>query len=101
VLLADGKTVPISEVKAGEKVTATDPYQHVTAARRVVKVIVHHGWHAMAAIVLVTGAVIQATGQHPVWDGTTHRFTYAADLRPGDKLLEPGGQTVAVRAVRH
>jgi Pretoxin HINT domain len=45
--------------------------------------------------------VIQATSQHPFWDATTHRFTYAADLRPGDKLLEPGGQTVAVLAVRH
>lgn len=101
MLLRGGKTIPISEVQAGEKVSATDPYRHETAARSVVKVVRRHRWHAMAAVVLVTGAAIQATSQHPFWDVTTHRFTYAADLRPGDKLLEPGGQTIAVRAVRH
>jgi RHS repeat-associated protein len=101
VLLASGATVAISKVKAGDKVEATDPYQHVTAARPVVKVVRHHRWHAMAAIVLVTGAIIQATSQHPIWDATTRAFTYAADLRPGDQLLEPDGATVAVQAVRH
>ena len=100
MLLGDGKTIPISKVKPGEKVRATDPDHHVTAARPVVKVIRHHRWHAMAAVVLVTGAVIQATSQHPFWDATTRQFTYAADLRPGDKLLEPDGQLVGVREVR-
>jgi hypothetical protein len=101
VLLASGAAVAISKIRAGMRVKATDPYQHVTAVRSVVKVIRHHRWHAMAAIVLVTGAVIQATSQHPIWDATTHQFTYAADLHTGDRLLEPSGATVAVRAVRH
>jgi hypothetical protein len=92
VVLDNGKTVPISDVKAGEKVKATDPYRHVTAARPVVKVIRHHRMHAMTAVVLTTGAVIQATTQHPFWDVTTHRFSYAADLQPGDKLLEPAAR---------
>ncbi len=55
----------------------------------------------MAAIVLTTGAVIRATSQHPIWDATTRAFTYATDLRPGDRLLESDGSTVAIRQVRH
>lgn len=88
VLLADG-TAPISEVKVCEKVTATDPYRQVTAARPVVRMIRHDSWHAMAAIMLVTGAVIQATSQHPIWDVTTYRFSYDADLRQATSCWSP------------
>lgn len=53
MLLASGAAVAISKIRAGQKVEATDPYQHFSAARPVVKVIRHHRWHAMAAAQIV------------------------------------------------
>lgn len=47
VLLADGRQIPISKVKPGMKVVATDPATATTAARKVDAVIVHGGKHTM------------------------------------------------------
>jgi hypothetical protein len=99
VLLANGKKLAISKVQAGQKVLATDPYTDKTAGRPVAKVIRHHLLHAMAAIILVGGAVINATAHHPIWDATTRTFTYAADLHPGDQLREPSGHTIKIAKI--
>ncbi|HEY4867306.1 MAG TPA: RHS repeat-associated core domain-containing protein, partial [Candidatus Dormibacteraeota bacterium] len=100
VLLPGSKTIAISKVKAGQKVLATDPYTGTTAARQVAQVIKHHGVHAMALIALLGGGLIHATAHHPIYDASTKAFTYAADLHPGDKLLEPDGSTIKITSVR-
>jgi hypothetical protein len=55
--------------------------------------------HAMALIALLGGGLIHATAHHPVYATTTKTFTYAASLRPGDKLLEPSGSEIPVTKV--
>jgi hypothetical protein len=54
----------------------------------------------MTALTLLGGFAVQATAHHPVYDATTKSFTYAADLRAGDKLLGPDGHTIEVTRVR-
>jgi hypothetical protein len=99
VLLPGSKAIAISKVKAGQKVLATDPYTGKTAARQVAQVIRHHGVHAMALVALLGGGLIHATAHHPIYDASAKTFVYAADLHPGDKLLEPDGHEIPVTKV--
>ncbi len=100
VLLADGTKKPIRDVKVGNKVLATDPQTGETAARPVTKLIVHSGNHTMVDVRLADGTTITATDRHPFWDATTGEFTYALDLRPGDKVRESDGTLLAVAGTR-
>jgi len=100
VLLANGTKEAISKVKVGQKVLAGDPYMNISANRRVTKVLTHSGMHSMVAIVLLGGAVLNATSHHPFWDATTRAFTYANALHVGDKLREPSGHLVPITKVR-
>jgi RHS repeat-associated protein len=100
VTMADGSKKPIHDVKVGDKVLATDPETGQTAARPVTKLIVHSGKHTMVDVHLADGSTITATDRHPFWDATTGEFTYAIDLRPGDKVREIDGTLLAVSATR-
>lgn len=101
VLLASGTEIPISTVKIGDKVLATDPQTGRTAARPVTSIIVHSGAHTMVDVTLADGTTLTATDHHPFWDATTSQFTYAADLHIGDQVREANGQRIAVANVRN
>ncbi|MFY1695934.1 LamG-like jellyroll fold domain-containing protein [Solwaraspora sp. WMMA2101] len=105
VRMADGSTKPIGEVELGDEVLATDPATGRSAAR---PVRVLHG-HADRELTDVTvtdtdtgeSAVVETTARHPFWNVDTNRWTDAADLRPGDRLRSPDGETSQrVAAVR-
>ncbi len=100
VLLADGRQIPISKVKPGMKVVATDPATSTTAARRVDAVIVHGGKHTMVDLTFADGSKITATDRHPFWDATTGQFTYAIDLRAGEKVREADGTLLTITETR-
>jgi hypothetical protein len=100
VLLADGHQKPISKIKAGDKVIATDPETGETAAKRVDKVIVHGGSHIMVDLTLADGSKISATDRHPFWDASTGGFTYAVDLRAGEKVREADGDLITITKTR-
>jgi hypothetical protein len=59
--MADGFKKPISEVKVGDKVLASDPETGETAVRPVTKLIVHSGKHTMVDVHLADGSTITAT----------------------------------------
>ncbi|WP_326549262.1 LamG-like jellyroll fold domain-containing protein [Micromonospora sp. NBC_01813] len=105
VQMADGTTKPIAEVELDDEVLATDPATGQTTAR---PVRVLHG-HADRELTDVTvtdtdsgeSTVIETTAHHPFWNADTGRWTDAADLRPGDLLRSPDGETTQrVAAVR-
>jgi hypothetical protein len=98
VLMADGSQKPISEVKKGEKVLATDPDTGITAAESVVTPIVHSGPHTMVEVSLSDGSSITATDRHPFWDDTERAFVNAIDLHVGDKVLTSSGRRLFIRA---
>jgi hypothetical protein len=99
VTMADGTSKPISQVRVGDRVLATDPQTGKTQARPVAAIIVHGGTHRIVEVTLPDGSQISATDHHPFWDATTHRFTDAIDLHTGDQVLEPDGTRIPITAL--
>jgi len=96
VLMADGTTEAISQIKVGDKVEAADP----TTGKDNGGQTVQHIWinHDTDLLDLTVNnghghtSVIHTTANHPFWDGTTHTWTRADHLRPHDKLASTNGQ---------
>ena len=100
VLMADGSDKPIADVKVGDVVEGTDTTTWSKGPHKVTALIRHSGPHRMVAVTLANDATINATDNHPFWDATTQRFTNAIDLKTGDLLRTPDGQTIPVRALK-
>jgi hypothetical protein len=98
VLLANGKAVPISSLKPGEKVVATNTKTGKTQAGTIAAVLVHHDTNRYDLTVRAHGrtAIIHTTSNHPFWDATTHRWVKAGALRYGAHLRTPAGGTATV-----
>jgi hypothetical protein len=112
--LADGSSKPISQVKVGDTVLATDPQTGVTAPEPVQNVIVTTTDRDFTTLTLDTAPVrgppqrkktdaqtLTTTWHHPFWDATHHRWTDAHYLTSGTKLRQPDGTTVVIRGVRN
>lgn len=105
VLMADGTTKPIKDVRVGDRVAATDPQTGRTEAKQVTAL--HRNDDLDLVDVTVhddtTGAttVLHTTRHHPFWVSNTNQWTDAADLQHGDRLLDHAGATTqAVVAVK-
>ncbi|GAB2778137.1 polymorphic toxin-type HINT domain-containing protein [Amycolatopsis magusensis] len=105
VLLADGTTKPIEQVKLGDRVLATDPVTGVTEARPVTDLIPGQGLKELVRITVDTDGdrgdatgVVTATGEHPFWVAGSHRWTDAEDLVRGDRVRTPDGRLLEVVA---
>ncbi len=98
VLLASGKTVPISQLQPGDKVLATNTKTGKTQAEPVAAVLVNHDTDLFDLTVLVGGrtVVIHTTSSHLFWDATTHRWARAVALGHGDHLRVAGGSAALV-----
>jgi len=96
VTLADGKQEPISQVKVGDKVLATDPETGEFKAEPVVQLIRHSGEHSMVLVTLADGSVLDSTDGHPIWDATTGQFTDAGKLHAGDKIETSNGAFITI-----
>ncbi|GAA2833262.1 RHS repeat-associated core domain-containing protein [Kitasatospora paracochleata] len=122
VLLADGSTKPIDQLTTDDEVTATDPQTGETLPKRVVATIVGHADEDFTDLTLsalgeprtdggtnggangdggTTAGTVKSTQHHPYWDVTSHRWTDAADLRPGDRLRLPDDTQVTVESVHN
>ncbi|MEU3518144.1 polymorphic toxin-type HINT domain-containing protein [Streptomyces sp. NPDC006654] len=90
VLLAHGKTKPIGDIKAGDKVEAADPKtgKH-QGARTVQHVWINHD-HDLLDLTIRTKnghtATLHTTANHPFWDDTTHTWVAAGLLHRGNAL---------------
>ena len=80
VLLADGTTKPISEIKVGDNVLATDPETGETAPQEVTAVWVHDD--TLVDLEVANGAVITTTEDHPFWNATDHQWQQAQTSTP-------------------
>jgi hypothetical protein len=100
VLMADGTTKEIKDVRTGDTVLATDPGSGRTAGRTVTDTIYTPDDTDFADITIDAGrSRITATQHHPFWSPSAHRWIDAGDLRPGQTLRTSGGATVAVAGV--
>ncbi|MBO2458110.1 polymorphic toxin-type HINT domain-containing protein [Actinomadura violacea] len=129
VLLADGTSKPIEDIKVGDKVLATDPETGKTTAEPVLATITGHGDKNLVQITIDTGApqpswtskkqpkdsgslirtntgqnrgVVVATDHHPFWvAGDINKWIDATDLKPGMWLRTSAGTYAQVTATKH
>ncbi|MEV0065661.1 polymorphic toxin-type HINT domain-containing protein [Amycolatopsis sp. NPDC050768] len=103
VLMADGSTKPISQVKVGDKITNTDPdsgrlEQHVVTA-----VHVTTDDRDRVDLQLASGddQVIHTTVLHQIWEARTHHWVEAGQLRTGDQVASVEGVAAVESATLH
>lgn len=90
VLMADGTTKPISQIRPGDQVQAEDP----TTGQRGARMVTAQWIHTDTVLDLRTSAgVITTTEDHPFWNQTTHTYQRADALTPGDHLRTPTATT--------
>ncbi|MEV7601658.1 polymorphic toxin-type HINT domain-containing protein [Kitasatospora sp. NPDC089797] len=101
VLMSDGSSREISEIKAGEKVEAANPQtgesggQTVTATWR-------HNDNDLVDVTIQSGttkSIIHTTSKHPFWDVTAQGWVPAAALLQGHSLKTDDGREATVAAV--
>ncbi|MFI8348508.1 polymorphic toxin-type HINT domain-containing protein [Streptomyces sp. NPDC085596] len=90
VLIANGKTKPIGDIKPGDKVEAADSKtgKH-QGTRTVTHVWINHDHDLLDLTVRTKNghtATLHTTANHPFWDDTTHSWVPAGKLRHGDAL---------------
>ncbi|MET8042518.1 polymorphic toxin-type HINT domain-containing protein [Micromonospora sp. NPDC005215] len=94
VLMADGTAIPIKDVKAGDRVMATEPETGEQGPREVSHVWVHDD--DLVNLVLSGGDSIATTADHPFWNHSDQRWDDAEDLDQGDVLHSTSGAPVTV-----
>ncbi|MFC0547873.1 RHS repeat-associated core domain-containing protein [Kutzneria chonburiensis] len=97
VLMADGSSKPIQNVKVGDKIANATPNSAAVQNHTVTGVHVTDTDTDFTSLSVATAdgpKTITVTAHHLFWDGTNHSWTNASDLKPGDGLDAAGGATV-------
>ncbi len=95
VLLADGSTIPISQIKAGDRVLATDTRTGRTQPQPVTAVLVHYdtNLYDLRLKSAHRTAIIHTTTTHLFWNPHHHNWIPANKLSKGKQLKTPDGTT--------
>ncbi|MEV7996634.1 polymorphic toxin-type HINT domain-containing protein [Streptomyces sp. NPDC086077] len=104
VLMADGTTKPIEDVRIGDEVLATDPETGRTVVRTVTAEITGEGPKDLVTVTLTVDGEkvrITATDGHPFWVPALGRWVEAGELTAGQELRTPAGERVRITAVDH
>ncbi|WP_326644220.1 polymorphic toxin-type HINT domain-containing protein [Streptosporangium sp. NBC_01755] len=106
VLMADGTTKPIEDIKVGDWVVAADAATGLTAARRVSHLITGDGEKHLVRITVTpdrttgkSGTLI-ATDGHPFWVPDLRKWVKAGELQPGMLLRTSAGTYVLLTAIK-
>ncbi len=107
ILMADGSTKAIKDVKAGDKVIATDSETGETRAQTVTAEIKGQGLKNLVNVTIDTDGkkgsktgVVTATDGHPFWVPELRAWIKATDLQVGQWLQTGAGTMVQVMAVK-
>ncbi|NJP43340.1 polymorphic toxin-type HINT domain-containing protein [Actinacidiphila epipremni] len=104
VLLKNGKSKPIAEVQVGDQVESADPETGKNAGPHTVTATwVNYDTDLLDVTVQYSDgapATLHTTANHPFWDDTTHTWTPAGNLRPGESLNTSADHHATVLAVR-
>ncbi|MGC5332888.1 polymorphic toxin-type HINT domain-containing protein [Micromonospora sp. DT62] len=96
VLLADGSTKPIDELKVGDRVTAGDPETGGVSEEAVSHVWVHED--ALNTLRVGDGR-LATTEDHPYWSVTDRQWKRADQLERDELLLTPSGKSVQTQGL--
>lgn len=103
VLLADGTTTPIEDIRIGDQVLATNPETGETRPQTVTAEITGTGTKHLVTLTLTTPngntTTLTSTDEHPYWNPDLEVWVNAEDLSPGDPLTTPNGTPVRITAV--
>ncbi|WP_018800572.1 polymorphic toxin-type HINT domain-containing protein [Salinispora arenicola] len=94
VLMGDGATKPIEDVKVGDHVMATDPETGEEGPRKVTHLWIHED--QLVDLKLAGGEKLTTTEDHPFWNETDQQWQDSQELDPGDLLHTASGKTLAV-----
>lgn len=107
VLMADGATKPIGEIKPGDKVESADPASGKHAGPRTVTATwVNHDSDLVDVTLRGSDgkpSTLHTTANHPFWDDTSHAWVPAGGLKPGHALNTDGnhhGTVLSVHSTR-
>ncbi|MFJ5933321.1 RHS repeat-associated core domain-containing protein [Streptomyces sp. NPDC093071] len=104
VLLADGSTKKIEDIRIGDIVLATDPDTGETRAEKVLNVIVTEDDKDFTELTVKTKtgqAKIVATDTHPFWSVDLKKWIDAGKITRGIDLRTPKNGNAEVLSVRH
>ncbi|WP_406642531.1 Hint domain-containing protein [Amycolatopsis sp. WGS_07] len=103
VLLADGSTKPISEIKVGDIVADSDPTTGHAQQHPVTAVHVTSGDRDRVELDLADadGRPLRTTEHHQIWEAQTKHWVEAGQLQPGDRVSVPGGTATIRRVARY
>ncbi|MEV4705763.1 Hint domain-containing protein [Actinoplanes sp. NPDC049316] len=103
VVLADGSTKAIEDLKVGDEVLATDPKTGETAAKPIEATILGEGDKDLVQITVKVGAsdeeTIIATDGHPFWVESLHKWVPASELSVDALLRTAAGTYVKITAL--
>ncbi|WP_266510094.1 polymorphic toxin-type HINT domain-containing protein [Streptomyces uncialis] len=107
VLMADGATKPIEDVRVGDKVLAANPKTGKVAAHTVTAELFGNSVRDLVRITIDPdgkkggpSASLEATDEHPFWVPQLDEWVNATDLRPGQWLRTSSGTRVEITAVK-
>ncbi|MFF4647395.1 ricin-type beta-trefoil lectin domain protein [Streptomyces sp. NPDC001389] len=98
VLMADGSHRPIGSLRVGDAVLAGDPATGTVRSEPVTDTF-RHTADRLVTISLADGSSLDTTPGHKI-HAAKRGWILASELRPGDRLLRPGGTQVTVAGVR-
>ncbi|BCY10906.1 putative Ig domain-containing protein [Actinoplanes sp. L3-i22] len=99
VLMADGSTTAIQDIRPGQLVLAGDPSSQTASARPVTELLINTDTD-LTDLTLADGSVIHTTAHHPFWTPENQEWTDAQNLVAGTTLSSTNGITTAVTSVR-
>lgn len=94
VLMADGSTKPIEDIKVGDYVVATDPKTGEEGSREVTHLWIHED--QLVDLKLTNDEELTTTEDHPFWNVTDQQWQKSQKLDSGDLLHTAAGETLAV-----
>ncbi|MFI5867849.1 polymorphic toxin-type HINT domain-containing protein [Streptomyces sp. NPDC051546] len=103
VVMADGSSRPIEDVRIGDMVLSTDPETGVTGPRKVLNTIYTPDDRDFTDITLESGSgegKLTVTDHHLFWTENTWKWTPAGELNAGDTLRMRWVSPVSVSRIR-
>ncbi|GGK47450.1 hypothetical protein GCM10010094_04380 [Streptomyces flaveus] len=104
VLMADGTTKDIEDLRVGDEVLATDPETGRTSPQKVTAELLSEGVKNLVKIKvedeLDGQQTLTATDNHPFWVPESRLWVNAGDLKPGQWLRTSAGTLVQIKAIK-
>ncbi|WP_246459540.1 polymorphic toxin-type HINT domain-containing protein [Streptomyces himalayensis] len=104
VLMADGTTKDIEDLRGGDEVLATDPETGETSPQKVTAELLSEGFKGLVKIAVEdewgSRQTVTATDNHPFWVTDLRLWVKADDLKPGQWLRTSAGSRVQIKAIQ-